>query len=247
MNKLVKNTVNKNARKLVFKVIKPFLPFIIIILGLMFAICTIIDAIFVQEVQSSSTILPEAQAEIKNLCIEKASYLNSCNNFVNGTLTTSLLDMDNKESDKEIQWAHLYSIMVFHNMINREEINKQLLNNVARYFTSTFNYEQITIKKETKTKDKEGNESISVTENKAYILVESDTIMGHYKYNYKEKIIENGNEKTTTKEFVNEELIGTKYEKLRNYLKKVLHIKDEDIEIDMQIIIQAASRILRRK
>lgn len=46
----VKNKAKNKIKKVAFKVIKPFLPFILIIGLLFFAICTIIDAIFVQEV-----------------------------------------------------------------------------------------------------------------------------------------------------------------------------------------------------
>lgn len=44
-----KNTINKKVKKVVFKVIKPFLPFIIIVVGIIFAVCTVIDAVFVTE------------------------------------------------------------------------------------------------------------------------------------------------------------------------------------------------------
>ena len=38
--------VSKKIKKLVIKAITPFLPFIIIIVGLIFAICTVIDSLF---------------------------------------------------------------------------------------------------------------------------------------------------------------------------------------------------------
>ena len=95
-----------------------------------------------------------------------------------------------------------------------------------------------------KRKDEKGNEKKSTEEQNAYILVESNTIMGHYKYNYEEKTIESGNVKTTGKVFVGEELIGEKYEILKNYMKEKLHIKKSDIETNVEIVIQAANRIL---
>ena len=45
----LKDDLKNKAKKMVFKVIKPFLPFIIIIVGLFFAICTVIDTIFLTE------------------------------------------------------------------------------------------------------------------------------------------------------------------------------------------------------
>ena len=45
----LKNKAKNKVKKIVFKVIKPFLPFIIIIVGLFFAICTVIDTIFITD------------------------------------------------------------------------------------------------------------------------------------------------------------------------------------------------------
>ena len=236
-----KSKVKNKMKKVAFKVIKPFLPFIIIIVGLFFAICTIIDAVFIQEVQTDSSSMPEAQQELRTKCIEKAEYLNTCHNYKDGENTQYLLDIDSRENAKLVQWSHLYSIMAFKNMAHNTEINENLLNKVASEFESTFTYDKITVKNEITTKDSDGNESTSTTEETAYILVESDTIMGHYKYHYEEKTIENGNTKTTRKVFTNEELIGEKYERLKNYLKNNLHIRESDLDTDVQVVIQAAN------
>ena len=237
----LKNNVNSKMKKVTFKFIKPFLTFIIIIIGLFFAICTIIDAIFIQEVQSDSNSLSPLQLELRTKCIEKAEYLNTCNNYVSEESTNYLLDVDNKENDKLVEWSHLYSIMVFHNITDNKDINEKLLNEIANNFKSTFIYEQTTIKTDTITKDDNGNDTITSKEEIIYILVESNTIIGHYKYNYKEEIVETGNTKVTKKVFTNEELIGERYERLKKYLKDNLHIKDDNLETDTQIIIQAAS------
>ena len=237
----VKNKAKSKAKKLVFKVLKPFLPFIIIILGLFFAICTIIDAVFIHEVQTDSSSLPEADAKLRTICIEKSEYLNTCHNYKNGEHTTYLLDIDSRETDKEVQWSHLYAIMAFHNMTDNAKMNESLLNKVADHFESTFKYETTTIKIETTTTDENGNETTTTTEETAYILVESDTIMGHYKYNYEDSTIQNGNTKTTRKVFTNEELIGEKYERLKKYLKDELNVKEDNIETDVNIVIQAAN------
>ena len=242
----LKNKAKNKFKKVAFAVIKPFLPFILIIGLLFFAVCSLIDAIFIQEVQSDSSTMSEIEQTLRTKCIEKAEYLNTCNNYKDGEKTEYLLDIDSRETDKEIQWSHLYSIMAFHNMTNGRKLDESLLNEVAKSFESTFKYEKMTIKTETTTKDEDGKESKSTKEETAYILVESDTIMGHYKYNYEEKTIEKENSKTTKKVFTNEELIGDKYERLKKYLKSKLHIRESDIETDVQIIIQAANRLLRR-
>ena len=194
-----------------------------------------------QEVQTDTSDLPAEQAEIRRLCITKSEYLNTCHNYIGSELTNKLLDADNRENDKLIEWSHLYAIMAFHNMSDNRDINENLLNEVASNFESTFKYEKDTVTIETITKDKDGNESISRREEEHYILVESDSLIGHYKYNYETKTVENGETKTTGKVFTNEELIGEKYEKLRKYLKEKLNISEDDLDTEVQVIIQAAS------
>lgn len=240
-----KSVAKNKFKKVAFAVIKPFLPFIIIFLVLLFAFCTVIDAIFVDDVQQDESSMSQEEQEIRSACISKASFLNKCHNFLDGNSTLELLDMDGREQDKEIQWSHLYALMAFHNMSDGSKLDINLLESISKHFESTFKYESYKIKTETTitTKDENGKETTNTTtsEQTVYLLVESDTIMGHYQYNYEEKTITEGNTKTTKKVFVGEELIGEKYERLKNYLKNNLHVRAEDIDTDVQVVIQAST------
>ena len=150
-----KNKAEQKIKKIVFKVLKPFLPFIIIIIGLFFAICSIIDAIFIQEVQTDPVYMEEIQKDTRQKCIEKAEYLNTCDNYKDGEKTEYLLDIDNREIDKVIEWSHLYAIMAFHNMTENATIDEELLNKISEKFISTFKYETMIIKEETSSTDEE--------------------------------------------------------------------------------------------
>lgn len=242
---LLKRKAKSKLKKAAFSVIKPFLPYIIIFLVLLFAFCTVIDAIFVDNVQQDESSMSQEEKEIRTSCINKASFLNMCHNFLDGNSTTSLLDMDSRENDKQIQWSHLYALMAFHNMSDGSKLDENLLEKISKHFESTFKYETYKIKTETTTitKDENGNETTNITtrEQSVYLLIESDTIMGHYKYNYEEKTITDGNTKTTKKVYIGEELIGEKYERLKKYLKNNLHIRPEDIDTDVQVVIQASN------
>lgn len=237
----IKNLAKNKIKKFTFRIIKPFLPFIVIIIALFFAICLIIDTIFINNVQADSTSMSEQEKRLKNLCIDKANYLNTCHNYIGDSKTSSLLDLDNREIDKQIQWSHLYTLMTFCNMTNNGEINEDLLNEIGKEFESTFIYEKYIAKVETIVKDEKDNETTYTEEQTQYLLIESDTIIGRYKYHYEEKTIVKNNTKTTKKIFVNEELIGQKYERLNNYLRNILHIKECDIDTDILIIIEAAN------
>ena len=153
-NKIKKN-VNSKIKKAILFAIKPFLPFILIILVLFFCICSIIDAVFIQEVQKQDSSMPEAELKLKNKCIEKAEYLNICNNYIGNEQTKELLDVNNRESEKMIQWSHLYAIMAFYNMSNNTKIDENLLNKVSENFKSTFKYEKAIVKIETTETDEE--------------------------------------------------------------------------------------------
>lgn len=242
---LLKRKAKSKLKKAAFSVIKPFLPYIIIFLVLLFAFCTVIDAIFVDNVQQDESSMSQEEKEIRTSCINKASFLNMCHNFLDGNSTTSLLDIDSRENDKQIQWSHLYALMAFHNMSDGSKLDENLLEKISKHFESTFKYKTYKIKTETTTitKDENGNETtnITISEQTVYLLIESDTIMGHYKYNYEEKTITDGNTKTTKKVYIGEELIGEKYERLKKYLKNNLHIRPEDIDTDVQVVIQASN------
>ena len=233
--------IKTNIKNILLRVIRPFLPFFLIVGLLFFSICSIIDAIFVQEVQADISSLPDVDKQLRIKCIEKAEYLNTCNNYIGNEPTNYILDMNNRENDKLIEWSHLYAIMAFYNMTSNTKIDEKLLSKISKEFESTFKYEQITLTIETTTTDDKGNTTIFTSQETSYILVESDTIIGHYKYNYEKKTVEQGNTKTTGKFFTSEELIGEKYERLRKYLKEDLHIKEDDLENDVQIVIQAAN------
>ena len=229
----IRKRAKSKVKKIALKVLAPFLPFIILFLVIFFAMCSIIDAIFIQEVQTDSSMMSDVELDLKNKCIEKAEYLNTCHNYIGEESTNYLLDVNEREKDKEVQWSHLYAIMAFQNMSNNKNLNESLLEEISKSFESTFIYEKDTKQIQVETTDVFGNPTTVAQEETHYILVESDTIMGHYKYNYTDS--ENG------KVYSGEELIGKKYERLENYMKKNFYLQADEIENDIQVIIQAAN------
>lgn len=233
----------KNLLKtLVLFTIKPFLPYLALVIFILGAFSLVSDAIFINQTQSDTSLMSKIETGIKNICTKIADKLNKNNNYKNGQKTKEhSIDISSREIDKEIQWSHLYSLATFHNLIENREIDEQLLNEIAKDFESTFKYEDSKIITETTVLDEFGNETKNITEQPVNILVESDTIMGHYKYNYVEQTVESGKTKITQKVFKNEELIGEEYERLKKYLKEKLNVSEDNMDIDVQIILQAAS------
>lgn len=242
---LAKTAVKNKVKKIVIKMIKPFIPFILIVVLLLFAVCFLCDTLFVQGVQADDSSLSSEERKLKNLCIEMADHLNTCDNYLDNKKTNKLLDVDARENDKKVEWSHLYTLIKFSSTTNNRETDEDLLKEISTHFESTFRYEKDTVKIETTTTttDDKGNKKTKTDtkEETQYILVESNTIIGHYKYNYEQKTTQKDNVKTTKKVFTGEELIGQKYERLREYLKKYLNVKDSDLDIDVELIIQSAS------
>ena len=146
----VTSQINKKIKKVIWKLIKPFLPFIALIIVIILLVSFLLDGIFVQAVQSDSSSLSKEELELKNMCIEEANYLNTCNNFLDNQPTNSLLDTDNKDFVKEIEWTHLYTLMLFQNLENGEPLTQESLDNLGKYFVSTFKYETSKITTEIK-------------------------------------------------------------------------------------------------
>ena len=66
-----KDMTKKKIKKLVFKVIKPFLPFIIVIVGIVLAVCTVVDSLFTTE--EDMQVAEQLSSEIM-----KNNMLNGC-------------------------------------------------------------------------------------------------------------------------------------------------------------------------
>lgn len=239
-----KNKTKKKVKKLVLKVIKPFIPFIIIILLIIFAFCSIIDILFVQGIQTDSSQMPAEELKLKNKCIEKAKLLNDCNNFLDDKPISNIKDANNLEEGKEIEWSHLYVLMQIQAYYQNSDLNDALLTEISNNFVSTFKYTESTVIKETKSIDDKGEEIWNkVSEEKKYILIESDTIYGHYIYNYEDKITlsEDKNTRTIEKVYKSETIKGEEYSRLKEYLKSRCFITDEDMDTTVTMVITSAS------
>ena len=79
-----KNIAKKKIKKLIFKMIKPFIPFILLFFAVLFALCSIIDIMFMHENQTDTNLISETDTEFKT------EYLNIYNYYVDDETTTWL-------------------------------------------------------------------------------------------------------------------------------------------------------------
>ena len=216
-----KKAIGKKVKKILMMVLKPLLPYVAIVLIVLLLISWLMDGLFASSAQADDSELSEVQLDVKTMCIEKAEYLNTCDIYVDKEKKNELLDVNNLENTKMIEWSHLSTLMTLENLNNKKEIGQSLLNEIGENFKSTFRYEKDTIKTEEK---QTKGDKVTWKEKKdeaqtQYILVESDTIIGHYTYEYETvtEVSDDGNTRVTKKKYKTENLQGEQYERLKDY------------------------------
>ena len=239
-----KKEIKKKIRKEIMMVLKPLIPYIALVLIVLLLVSWLLDSLFASSAQADDSELSSAELDIKTMCIEKAEYLNTCDNYVDKEKKNELLDVNNLENNKMIEWSHLSTLMTLENLNNEKEINQNLLDEIGENFKSTFKYEKDTIKTEEK---QTKGDKVTWKENKdkaqtQYILVESDTIIGHYTYEYETvtAISDDGNTRITKKKYKTETLQGEQYERLKDYLKTSMNLNNEDIDMCVDLVINSS-------
>ena len=240
-----KKEIKKKVKKVIMMVLKPLIPYIAIVLIVLLLVSWLMDSLFASSAQTDDSELTEVQLDIKTMCIEKAEYLNTCDNYVDKEKKNELLDVNNLENTKMIEWSHLSTLMTLENLNNKKEIGQSLLNEIGENFKSTFRYEKDTIKTEEK---QTKGDKVTWKEKKdeaqtQYILVESDTIIGHYTYEYETvtEVSDDGNTRVTKKKYKTENLQGEQYERLKDYLKTSMNLETDDIDMCVDLVIQSSS------
>ena len=239
-----KKEIKKKIKKVIMMVLKPLIPYIALVLIVLLLVSWLLDSLFASSAQADDSELSSTELDIKTMCIEKAEYLNTCDNYVDKEKKNELLDVNNLENNKMIEWSHLSTLMTLENLNNEKEINQNLLDEIGENFKSTFKYEKDTIKTEEK---QTKGDKVTWKENKdkaqtQYILVESDTIIGHYTYEYETvtAISDDGNTRITKKKYKTETLQGEQYERLKDYLKTSMNLNNEDIDMCVDLVINSS-------
>lgn len=231
--------MTNKIKKTLWKILAPFLPFIILIVVVIFLVSYFIDGIFVQVSQNDNSYLSQEELEIKDKCIQKANWLNKCDNYIDSNKTEELLDADNREESKKIQWSHLYTLLMLE---DSDASIDDRLEQIGSGLKSTFIYKTSKIQIQEKVTNENGEEEWkNVKEETKYILVSSNTIYGKYEYQYKEEIQEREGIRTIQENFVQEQLIGEKYGPLKQFLIDYMKIKDEEIEEIVEIVINSST------
>lgn len=181
-----KNNITKKILLICYIIIKPFIPFLITFFVITLFIILIIDAIFV-EFSDENGELNVDEKEIEEYC-ENANEDNY-DVYVDGEKTTEYVEISNIEKSKALNEKQLYSLMIFHNIADNQEITNEMAKNIADEFKSKYYYKTSKIITEQKIVDEEGNITWQIiNEENIKLMTESFTIAGHYQYNYVQEI-----------------------------------------------------------
>lgn len=191
MKKSKQNIVKKLGKKilsLLYLVLKPFVPYIIVFIFIFFFIILIIDAIFVSFSDENGELTIN-ESEIESYCedIGESNY----DVYLDGKKTNENIKVASEETAKAITWEQIYTLLLFQNITNDKEITKELAYEVANEFKSKYYYKTSTILTEKKVIDDNGNVKWEkVNEETIRLITESITISGHYKYSYTKETVE---------------------------------------------------------
>lgn len=180
--------IGKKILQIVYLLLKPFIPYIMIFLFVFFFIILIIDAIFIQFSDDTGE-LSISESELEEYC-EKASSSNY-EVYLDGEQANGSISISSTETQKAITWEQIYSLLLFNNLCEDKEITTELVDEISNDFKSKYYYKTSKIVKENKVIDENGNESWQVvSEETTNLITESITIAGHYVYNYAEETTE---------------------------------------------------------
>lgn len=150
MKKKILKYIKKKARRLLI-ILMPF------ILLLIFC-CAIIDFFYFTFPEESSKDIK--QKELKVYCQQIVEKCNKSNTIVDGKNVHKLSDSLKRDEELQLKWNDVYAIAVFYNSSTDKEINKKLLDDIAKELAPKFEYKTfqktITTVKEIDERNKDG-------------------------------------------------------------------------------------------
>ncbi len=153
-----------------------------------------------------------------------------------------LADEYGKDQKLKMEWGMLHSVSQMWTFVfNMEDIDPEMPERVARELGPVFWYKQSTI---TVTSCNDKGECDTDTRD-IKLLVEADTYLGHYKYNYKWETETYGNT-TVTKEVLDKTETVSLWERLDTYLAR-LYQTDEKIDLTRLHVLETGKGYTQAK
>lgn len=149
-------------------------------------------------------------------------------------------DRYGKDAQLELKWGTVHSVCLFWAYAaGAEEVPAGLREKVARGLRPFFYYKESRVTVTTTSTDAEGNTTSETTAYPVHLLVEANTIYGHFRYRY-EWVTETCGNTTVTYERLKDTVTVSRWERLDSYLKELCGASGaDDPELNRTMVLEA--------
>lgn len=149
-------------------------------------------------------------------------------------------DRYGKDEELKLKWGTIHSVGLFWAYATgSEEIPAELKKEIASDLRPFFYYKESEVTVTMTSTDSEGNEVSETTSYIVHLLVEANTIYGHFRYKY-EWVTETSGNTTTTYERLKDTVTVSRWERLDDYLKTLYGTsKVDDPELNRLMVLEA--------
>lgn len=157
-----------------------------------------------------------------------------------GEYVPDAYDRYGKDKELELKWGTIHSVGLFWAYAaGDEKIPRDLKEKIASDLRPFFYYKQSEVTVTTTSTDDEGNTVSETTSYPVYLLVEANTIYGHFRYRY-EWVTETSGSTTVTYERLKDTVTVSRWERLDNYLKDLYGTSEtDDPELNRLMVLEA--------
>jgi hypothetical protein len=234
----------KFAGRFLFKLIRPYIPILILVAVLIVLLFSATSIIYAQLTTEQSDIKADDGELVAQYIKEEVTKVNARNQY----------DAYGRDVVLELTEGQVWALLVFRNSAGTGEVSETEIQNITQELKPNFTYQtferiverlDVVIDPETEepvlnNDGTQKKEWVVISRNRESLLSSADTIMGQYTYTYKETIETNNDTRITYMRPFETKLTGEPYERLRTYLEQNFNLHDDDIAVAVQAVLEAS-------
>ena len=233
------------AGRMLLNLIKPYLPYIILIAGvflLLLIVSTVLFAQLTAEPEGVRTTDGEPLETYLAQAVEKAN-------------NRTQYDTYGRDIMLELTDGHVWALITIRNSIGTFELSKENIDRMVNELKPMFKYttHQRVIEERVPFTDPDTGEPVIGADGEPVmiwkvtdtvpetLLVSADTLIGKYEYSYKKTTETNGDIRITYMQPYETKLIGKPYERLERYIVETLKIPESETELTIQAVLESSN------
>lgn len=251
----------KKGLSLVLKLLAPYLPVILIILAIFIMAALLVGAVYSSMPSAGTLAGIHHSSQDAEICAEAAIQVDRWNTAdiyivagegswypdTNGKKTAGFADRFGKDAELANKWGDIYAPVLYKVMMKNEDVSQRFpveeFEKIAEDLRPYFYLKESTVTVTVQTE--EGGSETSTYE--VYLLVEANTIRGHYRYQY-DWVTETSGSTTKTYEKLKNTATVAKWERLDEYLAAYLEIPGgKDTALARSLVFNAGEGFSARK